>query len=391
MRDAGRFRIRRDGRGSPPYPWAMTTLQTADLLIRAATVALAFGAAVAILLRRNRTPIHGCAAFAVAGIGAFMIASAPGAHQELGLAAFAFNAWCLATPAVVWMLAWRLFRDGDGPAPMHLAAAGALVAVTMAGDYGRYHLGLLAAYPDAARLLLLAGRTAALLLLLAACGMAIAHWRADLVEQRRRVRAVFVAVIGTAFVAFAASEFVFGGRGAPIGWLVAGHVVLLALAFALLQFVARGGIEALLEAPPRPAAPLSVVKENPAEAALARRVVAAMEQDKLWKRERLGIAQLAEILGTQEYLLRRAINRHLGYRNFNDFLHDYRLQDAARRLALESERELPVLTIALDCGYGSIGPFNRAFKARFGVTPTQYRHLRAARPLADSGNGAIAG
>jgi AraC-like DNA-binding protein len=34
---------------------------------------------------------------------------------------------------------------------------------------------------------------------------------------------------------------------------------------------------------------------------------------------------------------------------------------------------LPVLTIALDCGFGSIGPFNRAFKARTGKTPTQFR------------------
>ena len=33
-----------------------------------------------------------------------------------------------------------------------------------------------------------------------------------------------------------------------------------------------------------------------------------------------------------------------------------------------------MLTIALDCGYGSIGPFNRAFKARFGITPTQFRN-----------------
>ena len=32
-----------------------------------------------------------------------------------------------------------------------------------------------------------------------------------------------------------------------------------------------------------------------------------------------------------------------------------------------------VLTIALEAGYGSIGPFNRAFKERFGLTPTEYR------------------
>jgi len=32
-----------------------------------------------------------------------------------------------------------------------------------------------------------------------------------------------------------------------------------------------------------------------------------------------------------------------------------------------------VLTIALEAGYGSIGPFNRAFRERFGMTPTEYR------------------
>jgi AraC-like DNA-binding protein len=102
-----------------------------------------------------------------------------------------------------------------------------------------------------------------------------------------------------------------------------------------------------------------------------------MASDRLWKREGLGIAELAEALGTQEYILRRAINRRLGYRNFNDFLHHYRLGEVAHRLADPAERHLPVLTIALDCGYGSIGPFNRAFKARFGVTPSQFRELRA--------------
>ena len=35
--------------------------------------------------------------------------------------------------------------------------------------------------------------------------------------------------------------------------------------------------------------------------------------------------------------------------------------------------DLPILTIALESGYGSIGPFNRAFRAHFGMTPTEYR------------------
>jgi AraC-like DNA-binding protein len=40
-----------------------------------------------------------------------------------------------------------------------------------------------------------------------------------------------------------------------------------------------------------------------------------------------------------------------------------------------------VLTIALEVGYGSIGPFNRAFKERFGVTPTAYRRQNPPPPL----------
>ena len=122
---------------------------------------------------------------------------------------------------------------------------------------------------------------------------------------------------------------------------------------------------------------LAIVRSDGADAALARRVSEEMAGRRLWRREGLGIAELARELGTQEYRLRRAINRHLGYRNFNDFLHDYRLTEAAARLAEASEAHLPVLTIALECGYGSIGPFNRAFKARFGVSPSQFRNQAA--------------
>ncbi len=350
-----------------------------DLLLRAATIALAFSAALAIAIRRNRNAVAPYAAFAVAGIGAFMIASAPGAHAALGLGAFFFNAWCLATPGVLWLFAHSLFRDGGRHNAAHLLAIGVLVCVTMAGDYGRFALGPLAGYPEEAHWLLLAGRGAALLLLFSACAMAVMHWREDLVEQRRRARAAFIVVVGSAFVALAASEFAFGGHGAPLNLLIVGHSALLLLAFALLQVLARGGLGDLLDAPATTGpVPLTVIRSDGLDAAIAMRVADEMQVRKLWKREGLGIAELARELGTQEYRLRRAINRHLGYRNFNDFLHDYRLREAAARLVDPDERHLPVLTIALDCGYGSIGPFNRAFKARYGITPSQFRNQSAS-------------
>lgn len=318
------------------------------------------------------------AAFAVAGIAAFMIASAPGIHSALGLAAFFINAWCLATPGVIWLLARALFEDRDGHEPWHVVAIGALVAVTLAGDYGRFDLGPLADQPRVAQALLLAGRAGAVALLVVACAMAIRHWRGDLVEERRRVRAIFVLVVGSAFVALAGSQLVFRGAGAPQPWLLAGHVLLFLLAAAIAQGLARGGLPELFTQPPALAsAALTLVRGDGVDAALAARVVERMTDRKLWRIEGLGIAGLAREMGTHEHRLRRAINRHMGYRNFNDFLHDYRLNDAAARLSDPAEAHLPVLTIALDCGYGSIGPFNRAFKSRYGITPGQFRNQRA--------------
>lgn len=95
-----------------------------------------------------------------------------------------------------------------------------------------------------------------------------------------------------------------------------------------------------------------------------------MAEDHAYRREGLTVASLAADLGMGEAALRALINQELGHRNFNDFLHHHRLQEAAARLVAE---DLPILTIVLECGYGSIGPFNRAFRQRFGMTPTEYR------------------
>jgi AraC-like DNA-binding protein len=39
---------------------------------------------------------------------------------------------------------------------------------------------------------------------------------------------------------------------------------------------------------------------------------------------------------------------------------------------------VPVLTIAMDAGFQSLGPFNRAFKAATDLTPTEFRRLAMA-------------
>ncbi len=68
----------------------------------------------------------------------------------------------------------------------------------------------------------------------------------------------------------------------------------------------------------------------------------------------------------------------MGYRNFTAFLNGFRLDEVRSALADPAQREVPILTIALDAGFGSLGPFNRAFRDAEGMTPSEYRATRLA-------------
>jgi AraC family transcriptional regulator len=59
-----------------------------------------------------------------------------------------------------------------------------------------------------------------------------------------------------------------------------------------------------------------------------------------------------------------------------DYLTRRRLERGAQRL--RGQPGSTVLSIALSVGYGSAEAFSRAFKARFGFSPTQWRKLDQA-------------
>ncbi len=87
----------------------------------------------------------------------------------------------------------------------------------------------------------------------------------------------------------------------------------------------------------------------------------------------LSVGGLADQLRTPEHRLRQIINQQLGYRNFAAFLNEYRIKAAKDALSDPAQSRRQILQIALDLGYGSIAPFNRAFRSHTGVTPTEYR------------------
>ena len=94
-----------------------------------------------------------------------------------------------------------------------------------------------------------------------------------------------------------------------------------------------------------------------------------MEKDKAYRQEGLASTRCHRI-DVPEYRLRRLINQQLGHRNFSAFVNGYRLAEAEAALSDPAQADVPILTIALDAGFGSIGPFNRAFKAHTGLTPS---------------------
>lgn len=102
------------------------------------------------------------------------------------------------------------------------------------------------------------------------------------------------------------------------------------------------------------------------------KLIAAMTEGQ-YRAPSLTIATLASQLDTQEHRLRALINKQLGHRNFSSFLNGYRITEAKEKLSDRSLVDLPILTIAMDLGYGSLAPFNRAFRTETGLTPSDFR------------------
>ncbi len=209
-------------------------------------------------------------------------------------------------------------------------------------------------------------------------------WRGragDLVEGRRRMRLSLVVGAGAFVVLTNAIEVLVHWDLLGDHWrsFVEIGIALLTFSFCAAMFGVR---QVDLLGPPARAGSKPAAALDPADP-LAARLRELMSAERPYRDESLTIAALAARLGEQEYRLRRLINRSLGHRNFAQFLNGYRLEEVREALADPAQREVPILTIALDAGFGSLGPFNRAFREAEGMTPSEYRGLT----LADSGIG----
>jgi AraC-like DNA-binding protein len=220
-------------------------------------------------------------------------------------------------------------------------------------------------------------------------GLIIARgWSNDLLEARRRLRAVVLGfaalfsvinvLIALVYRVYPHGPWLMFTTGGPYGGAIFAAIM---LAGAVLFLQAR---PAVFGASRRTEAGA----DSRAEAAdrLTLQELDALMAAEGWRREGLTIGALARELDIPEHRLRRLINNRLGHRNFADFLNAHRIEAAKRRLSDPREARTTVAAIAFDLGYGSLGPFNRAFRTATGASPTEWRRgaLQASPELSQA-------
>lgn len=345
-------------------------LETLDSTLRLAAIGEMVLVALVVARSRVPAPIRRGTAVLLGGVVCYLLQSVALIRPTAGPIALIEELGATFTALALWLFAHALF-DARADRRVALAGGGALGAIIIAtalpGGFGPACV--------AGLWLNRLGHLIVALFVIHALMIAIVSRADDLSEKRRRFALAFVAIVAAEALLVVGGEAWFGYGTEPLGWRLI-EAVLIAGAGLVVG-------AALLEPDPdligstRHADARAPDDLSPAERVLRDRLDAAMAQE-LWRRPGLAIGDLAAELKVPEHRLRALINRRLGYRNFSAFLNRHRIAAARALLADPAHVALPVLTIAMDLGYGSLAPFNRAFREATGQTPTDFRRAAFA-------------
>ena len=96
-----------------------------------------------------------------------------------------------------------------------------------------------------------------------------------------------------------------------------------------------------------------------------------MKIDKLYLNPELTVAGLAKHTGFNVKLISAVLNQRLKKR-FNDLVNEYRLQEFKERATKTNWQHLTISGLAAECGFNSQASFQRIFKQRIGISPSEY-------------------
>lgn len=348
--------------------------ETIDIVFRTVAVMAAVLLAGLLVAAQRSRPAALPGAFFCLAVAAFFLTSIKGGGAALGAWGYPLTALCVTKAVWFWLLARALFRDAARLGAPEVAIVG---AVALAGTWQQ--LAFLPAFRagTASTWETVAGfGLESVLLVFVLLGLYEA-WRdmaVDLVEKRRRLRVGFIVATGVYLtVTLGVQSYnLLLGVATPTPVALANMLAAAVTFFGAAWFLVQPRSETWLD----PARTVETVALSRIESAVLKGLERALESERIFLQEGLTIGALAEHLGTGQHVLRTVINRGLGYRNFSDFLHAWRIREACEQLTRPEHAREPVLAIAMNVGYGSVGAFNRAFKDRTGMTPTAYRRNR---------------
>ncbi|MGW9687296.1 helix-turn-helix domain-containing protein [Flagellimonas sp. 2504JD1-5] len=96
----------------------------------------------------------------------------------------------------------------------------------------------------------------------------------------------------------------------------------------------------------------------------------AFEQEKLYKNNAVGLADLSKCIGRDRYKVSQVLNEYMSC-NFYALLNQYRIGEAKDLLL--SQPFLSVKAIMYEVGFNSKTSFYSAFKKETGLSPNDYR------------------
>ena len=360
-----------DAPGDEEQPKLMS-LSALDIALRGATVALLLVLA-ASLFRGFGTVLAGrlAAAFAL-GSAAHAVSYSIGATAPVPATHAPLIALPTGNVVVFWLFTRALFDETFKLRWWHALVWAAVAAFSFVNC-------MWIAPASGARLSIIAVNLIALGFIVLSVMQTVASWPSDLVERRRSVRVFIVSAAALYGGLNAVLQIAMSGSGSAEIANTVNLTVLAGVVAAICYAMMRvDGADLFPVAPDVEAGTggAAVTESSAADQKLIDALMRLMADERIYRHDNVTIGTLATKLGIPEYKLRRLINR-VSYRNFNVFLNEHRIAEAKAALADPSQAEVPVITIAMDAGFQSLGPFNRAFKATTGVTPTEYRRLKA--------------
>lgn len=341
-------------------PGSLPITLLAEFALRGGAAGISLLMAGLLLAIRPLHPVTLSGALFALGAAIYSVVSVPVVQEAAGAAFVPLKLFAMLSPAFFWLFILALFDDEFEWKPW------------MAAPFVAIALLYLACLPFPA--IEEATKLAHVAIVLALMGHILRLTRLslcdDLVAARRQFTNIVVVLVPMVCLAIGVIEAyeLFNLRGVMTSLAVAAMLFVVAGAFG---FGIAGIRKSLLPEAARPSP-----QPGAANSAADRFDLARLEKlmaSGVYLHSGLTIGELANQMNMPEHRLRRLINKGLGYRNFAAFINDHRIEEAKRRLAEPETAREQITSLAFDLGYSSLAPFNRAFRERIGMSPSQYR------------------